>query len=429
MKDITFRIWMTLPHSALTFRYRRGSFNQLSFIIGVDSLHNVSGAQTGALDPINGMFWTWNTGYIFAKFEGKSPFSTALNQSVVYHIGGFRQGENAIRKVTLDFPGDQVLAFGNGKKTEIVIDVNLDQWFDGVNQVSIASTPVWMTPGGESLRIADNYATMFSIHELINPMNLKLTIWLVILVFIGVTVMDACKKNDAKNVAAVTPLTIVVPPGFPPITNAFSNNPITQEGFDLGRKLFYDGRLSRDGNFACASCHQQFAGFATFDHNLSHGFNNQFTTRNAPGLANLAWYKEFHWDGGIKSLEVQPLAPLTAPNEMAETVENVLLKLKQDEDYRKKFKAAFGTEDINSQLMLRALSQFMGMLISANSKYDQVKNGTASFTDGEQRGYLVFQQKCATCHKEPLFTDQSFRNTGIAHGCRTERYRAHADYP
>ena len=145
-----------------------GNFNQLSFIIGVDSMHNVSGAQTGALDPINGMFWTWNTGYIFAKLEGRSPFSPALNQSVEYHIGGFRQGENAIRQVTLDFPGDQVLAFGDGKKTEIVIDVNLDQWFDGASHISIASTPVWMTPGGEALHIADNYATMFTIHELIN---------------------------------------------------------------------------------------------------------------------------------------------------------------------------------------------------------------------------------------------------------------------
>lgn len=144
-----------------------GSYNRMSFNIGIDSVSNVSGAQTGALDPINGMFWTWNTGYIFAKLEGKSPSSSALNQSVVYHIGGFRQGENAIRQVILDFPGDQILAFGNGKKTEIVIDVNLDQWFDGVNRISIASSPVWMTPGGESLRIADNYATMFSIHELI----------------------------------------------------------------------------------------------------------------------------------------------------------------------------------------------------------------------------------------------------------------------
>ncbi len=244
-------------------------------------------------------------------------------------------------------------------------------------------------------------------------MKTRFTISLILLFFIGVTAMEACKKNDAKTNVHVNPLTIDIPPGFPAITDAFKNNPITQEGFDLGKKLFYDGRLSKDGNISCASCHQQFAGFATFDHNLSHGFNNQFTTRNAPGLANLAWYKEFHWDGGIKNLEVQPLAPLTAPNEMAETVENVLLKLKQDQDYRNKFKAAFGTEDINSQLMLRALSQFMGMLVSANSKYDQVKNGTSVFTDAEQRGYTLFQQKCASCHKEPLFTDQSFRNTGL----------------
>ncbi len=145
-----------------------GRFNQLSFTIGVDSLHNVSGAQAGALDPINGMFWTWNTGYIFAKLEGKSAFSPADNQAVVYHIGGFRTGENAIRRITLDFPGDQLLEFGGGKNTEIIIDVNLDQWFDGINRISISETPVWMTPGGESLRIADNYSTMFSIHELIS---------------------------------------------------------------------------------------------------------------------------------------------------------------------------------------------------------------------------------------------------------------------
>jgi len=236
---------------------------------------------------------------------------------------------------------------------------------------------------------------------------------MIISFFIAVWLMESCKKNDLENNPAATPLAIVIPPGFPPISDAYLNNPITQEGFDLGKKLFYDGRLSKDGNFGCNTCHQQFAGFATFDHNLSHGFNNQFTTRNAPALANLAWYREFHWDGGIKSLEVQPLAPLTASNEMAETIENVLLKLQQDEDYRKKFKAAFGSEEINSQRMLKALSQFMGMLVSANSKYDQVKQGKNSFTAAEQRGYDVFVQKCSSCHKEPLFTDQSFRNTGL----------------
>jgi cytochrome c peroxidase len=242
----------------------------------------------------------------------------------------------------------------------------------------------------------------------------RFTILLILLLTTGVWLLDACKKNDTESLSpAATPLAFVIPPGFPKTADTYQNNPITQEGFELGRKLFYDGRLSKDGNFSCASCHQQFAGFATFDHSLSHGFNNQFTIRNAPGLANLAWYREFHWDGGINHLELQPLAPLTAPNEMAETIENVLLKLRQDEEYKKMFSKAFGSGDINSQNMLKALSQFMGMLISANSKYDRVKQGETSFTDAEQRGYGVFQQQCAACHKEPLFTDQSFRNTGL----------------
>lgn len=227
-----------------------------------------------------------------------------------------------------------------------------------------------------------------------------------------VLLMEACKKTDATG-ANTTPLTLPVPPGFPPPQDFFSSNPITQEGFDLGKKLFYDGILSADGNFPCSSCHQQFAGFATFDHNLSHGFNNQFTTRNAPGLANLAWYKEFHWDGGINHLEVQPLAPITAPNEMAETIENVVRKLNADASYKQMFAKAFGPGDINSQKMLKALSQFMGMMVSANSRFDKMKRGELAFTAAEQRGYQVFQQKCASCHREPLFTDQTYRNVGM----------------
>jgi len=145
-----------------------GQFNQLTFYVGVDSTRNVSGAQTGSLDPVNGMFWTWNTGYIFARFEGSSPVSTNVGNSFVYHIGGFRTDENAIRKITLDFPGDQIITSGN-IGTEIQVDIDLDRWFTGVNNISIASTPVWMTPGGLSLQIADNYATMFSIQDIITP--------------------------------------------------------------------------------------------------------------------------------------------------------------------------------------------------------------------------------------------------------------------
>ena len=151
----------------LKVQLKSGTYNQLLFTVGVDSIRNVSGAQTGALDPTNGMFWTWNTGYIFAKLEGKSAFSTEPGQSFTYHIGGFRTGQNAIRPVVLPFPGDQPVTIGSGKSTEIIIDVNLDQWFDGAHQLSIATTPAWMTPGGESLNIADNYATMFSVNSLV----------------------------------------------------------------------------------------------------------------------------------------------------------------------------------------------------------------------------------------------------------------------
>lgn len=244
-------------------------------------------------------------------------------------------------------------------------------------------------------------------------MTIRWTIRITLFLILGTVWIHACKKSNGGS-GGPTPLTFTIPPGFPAPHYTFATNPLTEEGFELGRKLFYDGRLSKDGNFPCASCHQQFAAFATYDHNLSHGFNNQFTLRNAPALFNLVWQKQTHWDGGINNLEVQPLAPLTAPNEMAEDINNVINKLSQDTDYKQLFKAAYGDETINSQRMLLALTQFAGSLVSADSKYDRVKKGTASFTGPEQMGYTIFQSKCTGCHTEPLFTDNSFRNTGLA---------------
>ncbi len=237
---------------------------------------------------------------------------------------------------------------------------------------------------------------------------------LCIFVVAAMLFLEACKKTDANH-PATTPLSLTIPKGWPqPSTNIFTNNALTEEGFQLGRKLFYDGRLSKDGNFACASCHQQFAAFANFDHDFSHGVNNSFTTRNAPVLFNLAWMPLLHWDGGINHIELQPLSPLTAANEMGENIDSVLGKLRKDNIYPKMFTAAFGDNDINSQKMLKALAQFMGSMVSYNSKYDKVQRGESSFTTAEQNGYTIFKAKCATCHAEPLLTDNSFRNNGMA---------------
>lgn len=219
--------------------------------------------------------------------------------------------------------------------------------------------------------------------------------------------------SSAGKTPPPTPIPFVVPQGWPQPVYDFSKNPVTYEGFELGRKLFYDGRLSRDGNFSCAACHQQFAAFATYDHNLSHGVNNNFTRRNAPGLFNLAWQKEFMWDGGITHLDLQPLAPMTDTLEMGETIDNVLAKLRGDTAYPRMFNAAFGSTDITTQRLTRALSQFLVMMVSANSKYDRVMRGQDSFDLPQKLGYEIFLKKCQACHTPPLFTDYSYRNTGI----------------
>ncbi len=235
-------------------------------------------------------------------------------------------------------------------------------------------------------------------------------LFVLLFIFCGVFFMSFNNSPGFKT----TPLKFIVPKGWPQPVYDFKNNPLTKQGFELGRKLFYDGRLSRDGNFSCASCHQQFAAFATYDHNLSHGFNNSVTRRNAPGLFNLAWQKEFMWDGGINHLDAQPLAPITDTTEMAESIENVLKKLNADPQYKKMFTAAFGDATINTQRMTKALSQFLVMMVSSNSKYDRVMRGQDSFNLPQQLGYDIFRQKCITCHQPPLFTDFSYRNTGIA---------------
>lgn len=209
------------------------------------------------------------------------------------------------------------------------------------------------------------------------------------------------------------PIKLEVPDGWPAPNDIFKDNPPTKEGFLLGKKLFYDGRLSKNGKFPCASCHEPRAAFATFDHDFSHGFNGQFTTRNAPALQNIAWEPSYHWDGKFKSLEAQAVSPITAPNEMAENIDSVLIKLRRDNEYPALFSRAFGKREISKENMLKALAQFTGMMVSSNSKYDRVMKGLETFNSAEESGYKVFKQHCTACHKEPLFSDFSFRNNGI----------------
>jgi cytochrome c peroxidase len=210
-----------------------------------------------------------------------------------------------------------------------------------------------------------------------------------------------------------TPLQQVIPAGFPEPKYKFDDNPLTEEAFQLGRKLFYDGRLSRDSGFPCSSCHQQIAIFGTYEHDRSHGYNFSHTLRNAPPLFNLAWQKELHWDGRFKSLYIEATQPILTYNEMAENFFTIIFRLSSDTQYQRMFQAAYGSRVVNEDKILKALAQFTGTIISSDSKYDRYKRGDAIFNASELSGYQIYQTKCAVCHPEPMFTDYSYRNNGL----------------
>jgi hypothetical protein len=143
-----------------------GDYTGLSFVIGVDSARNMSGAQTGALDPINGMFWSWNTGYIFVRMEGNSPISTQPSNKLQFHIGGFKGATNCIRIAAPSLNGN-TLRIRNGKTPEAHYQVNVASIFGAPNPVSFATLSA--VHGGENaVKLADNYQTMFTLDHVHN---------------------------------------------------------------------------------------------------------------------------------------------------------------------------------------------------------------------------------------------------------------------
>lgn len=212
---------------------------------------------------------------------------------------------------------------------------------------------------------------------------------------------------------AVSKEVFVVPDTWPKPHYNFSNNKITPEKVLLGRILFYDPLLSKNNSISCASCHSQYSAFTHIDHALSHGINDSIGTRNSPALMNLAWQKSFMWDGAINNLDMQALAPISHPKEMGSTINDVVMKLQSKKMYRKLFYKAFLDSTVTGERTLKAISQFMLTLVSANSKYDRVMKKKESFSAQEKNGYVLFQKNCSSCHQEPLFTINDFANNGL----------------
>jgi cytochrome c peroxidase len=203
------------------------------------------------------------------------------------------------------------------------------------------------------------------------------------------------------------------PSHFPNPTFDFQKTPLDSTKILLGRILFYDPILSKDNSISCASCHSPYNAFAHTDHDLSHGIFDAIGTRNAPALFNLAWQKEFMWDGAINHIDMQALAPISHPDEMGSSINEVVSTLNESNAYKDLFQKAFGEKTITGAKVLKALTQFQLTLVSANAKYDKVKMGKDSFNLQEINGYLLFKKNCNTCHQEPLFSTYQFANNGL----------------
>jgi cytochrome c peroxidase len=230
--------------------------------------------------------------------------------------------------------------------------------------------------------------------------------------------------TDVEDVYTPVQVSLEIPQLFeerilPPIIP--NNNPLTEEGIALGKKLFFDRRLSRDNTQSCASCHNPSQAFSDTTP-FSFGVDGNPGTRNAMPLFNLAWNfdNRFNWGGSEFGLEDQAFEPVTNPVEMHSNWNQVANKLQQDAQYPTLFLQAFGTSDIDSTLVVKAIAQFERTLISGNSKFDRYQLGLVDLTPQELNGFDVYLREdkgdCFHCHgtgANPLWTDNDFHNNGL----------------
>ncbi|WP_211327783.1 cytochrome-c peroxidase [Tenacibaculum lutimaris] len=236
--------------------------------------------------------------------------------------------------------------------------------------------------------------------------------------------MGCSSKEEIENVYTPVQVSLKIPEIFQqkliaPIIP--TNNPLTEEGIALGKKLFFDPILSKDNTQSCASCHNPKKAF-TNNTRFSEGVDGKLGTRNSMPLFNLAWNfdERFMWDGKDFSIEHQAFSPVRNPIEMHSNWKNVAEKLQEHTEYPTLFQQAFGTSKIDSTHVTKAIAQFERTLISGSSKFDQYLLGKTELTPEELNGFNVFMDEargdCFHCHgsdNNPLWTDNQFHNNGL----------------
>jgi len=382
----------------------RGRYIALRFAVGLDEkTNNADPASFPAGHPlnpaVNKLHWSWQGGYIFLALEGH------------YRVAGTRRG------YTLHFAR-------TANRTEVTLPISLD--FKSASAINIdfditsllaVPRPVVFSRDGSSThsRKGDKMAAALAA-------NLP-----------GAFRLRYIEIAEDQDVAGPKKPPLYLPENprpFPfkmsatfPLPSLPMDNPLLKGRVELGRKIFSDTRLSRDGSLSCASCHLHGKAF-TDGLAKSVGIDGRAGTRNSMPLFNLAWKDQFFWDGRAASLRDQVTMPIESHLELDDSLENVVAKLSAEDSYLAAFSQAYASPEVTTEKIALALESFLLTLTSYDSKFDRAMAGKAELSEQEKRGLELFMTEyeprsrqfgadCFHCHGGPLFSDHDFHNNGL----------------
>ncbi len=377
-------------------------FKAIRFRVGLNSKLNSSDPQEWPAEhPLHpdvcGLHWGWRSGYVFLALEGHWSPTSGTTGGYSYHLAGTNEA------MMVELP----VKFSGARPATVRVGLDVAAILDRGNVLKESTSTHSRDGDPLAATLMDRTTKSFRV--------------------LGVQTDLYQPVDPAPNVVrtvptSATPYRLHISERLPKV-NLPADNPLTVEGVALGRRLFHEPRLSRNNSQSCASCHDQSKAF-TDGRAFSLGESGQRGRRNSMPLVNLAWAKEFFWDGRAKSLREQVLLPIQDSHEMNETLEHVTAKLREDSSYAAAFKAAFGSPEVSANRIALALEQFLLTLISQESKFDRAARNLTQLTEQEKRGLQLFVTEhdpkrglrgadCFHCHGGNLFSNHQFINNGL----------------
>ncbi len=426
--------WLELSNSVAWFDYEQnrdskrleipaGEYRSLRFLVGLNTnLNHADVAKFPAAHPLNpnlnGLHWSWQGGFIFLALEGLWRNATGELDGWAYHLARDTNAVCVTLAASLQITNETKLELDFDLATLLNAPRPLSFGKDGSSTHSRDGDPI-------SAALVRNLAGAFRVHRITQ---------------LSETEIAVAHPKPLFLPTKFTPYEFQMSATFP-IPDLPRDNPLLVERVELGKKLFLDPRLSINDQQSCADCHAPAKAF-TDGRKTARGAEGKFGERNSMPLFNLAWKKEFFWDGRAKSLREQVLQPIQNPIEMHEALTNLVVKLttgragsplpadgahgvtRPTNDYPALFTTAFGSPEITAEKISLALENYLLTLTSFDAKFDRVLRGEGKFTPEEQRGFELFSTEydprrgqfgadCFHCHGGPLFQSQSFANNGL----------------